>query len=90
MVNAEYNSSKDMIDNSQRLKGKTNIKIYPNISNYYDERKYRRPSGTFQFEKNLSGKNEERISELYFEVELLMKFLQTKPQVKKINFYFDF
>ena len=90
MVNAEYNSSQDMIYNLQSLKGKTNLKIYRNISNYYDERKYRRQSGTFQFEETLLSKIEERIGKLYFEVIILMTFLQTKPQVRKIKFNFDF
>ena len=86
MFSAKYNSPQHMIDNSQSLKGKTNLKNYPNISNYYDEMKYRKQSGTFQFEEVLFSKNEERISKLYFEVKLLKKFLQTKPQVKKILF----
>ena len=41
-VNAENNSSHDMIDNLQILKVKTTLIIYTNISNYYDEMKYRR------------------------------------------------
>ena len=90
MFGAKYNSTQDMIDNSQSLKGKTNLKIYPNIKNYYDEMKYRKQSGTFQFEEDLLSKNEERISKLYLEVILIMKILQTKPQVRKINFHFDF
>ena len=90
MVNAEYNSSQDMIDNLQTLKGQTNLKISPNISNYFDEMKYRRQSGTFLFEEKLFSKNEERISKLYLEVIFLMKFIQTKPQVKKSNINFDF
>ena len=52
--------------------------------------KYRQQSGTFQFEEDLLSKNEERISKLYLEVILIMKILQTKPQVRKINFHFDF
>ena len=46
--------------------------------------KYRRQSGTFRFEEDLFSKNEGRISKLYLEVILLMQFLQTKPQVKKL------
>ena len=57
-VNAEYNSWHDMIDNLQSLKVKTNLKNYPNSSNYYDEMKYRRQSGTFQIEENLFSKIE--------------------------------
>ena len=79
-----------MSDNLQSLKGNTRLKIYPNICNYYDELKYRGQSGTFQFGENIINKNEERIIKLYLEVKLLRKFIQTKPQVKKINFNFDF
>ena len=88
MVSAEYNSSQDMIDNSQNLKLKTTLKVYPNISNYHNEMKYRRQSGTFQSEENPFSKNEERITKFYLDVILLLKCVQTKPQVKKINFNF--
>ena len=84
MFSAKYNSTQDMIDNLQSSKSKTTLKIYPNISNYYDEIKYRKQSGTFQFEEDLFSKNEGRISKLYLEVILIMQFLQTKPQVKKL------
>ena len=85
MVNAEYeyNSSQDMIDNLQSLKVKTTLKIYPNLSKYYNEKKYRRQSGTFQSEEGLFRKNGERNTILYLEVILLWKVLQTKPQVLK-------
>ena len=72
-----------MIDKVQSLKRKRNLKIYPNISNYYDEMKYRWQSGTFQFEEIFFSKNEERIRKLYLKVIFLMKFIQTKPQVKR-------
>ena len=90
MVNAEYNSPQDMSDNLQSSKGNTKLKIYPIICKYYDELKYRGQSGTFQFEENIFNKNEERISKLYLEVIFLKKYIQTQPQVKKINFNFDF
>ena len=47
MVLAEYNSSQNMIDNSQNLKVKTTLKNYPNLSIFYNEKMYRRQSGTF-------------------------------------------
>ena len=37
MVNTTYNSTKDMVNNLQQLKGKTKLKFYKNISIYYDE-----------------------------------------------------
>ena len=53
--------------------------------------KYRRQSGTFQFEEDPFSKNVQDISKIYHEVLLLLKFLQAKPQVKKmINNYYEF
>ena len=39
MVNTTYNSSEDMIIKIQSLKGKTKLKFYKNITNYYTEMK---------------------------------------------------
>ena len=87
MVNTTYNSSEDMINKLQELKGKTKLKFYKNISNYYIEMKNKNFQTNNQdpFARNAQG-----ISKIYHEVLLLMKFLQTKPQVKNmiIN-YFD-
>ena len=87
MVNATYNSSKDMIDKLQELKGKTKLKLYKNISNYYIEMKNR----NFQTQdQDPFSRNAQGISKIYHEVLLLMKFLQTKPQVKNMNInYYD-
>ena len=87
MVNTTYNSSEDMINNIQSLKGKTKLKFYKNISNYYIEMKNKNFQTNNQdpFAKNAQG-----ISKIYHEVLLLMKFLQTKPQVKDMNInYYD-
>ena len=50
---------------------------------------YRRQCGTFQFDEDVFSKVAEKISKIYHEVILIMKFLQTKPQVKKMynNFH---
>ena len=90
MVNAEYNSSQDMINNLQSLKVKTTLKSYPSINNYHIEMKYRKQNGTFQSEEDLFSKNEKKITKIYLEIILILKILQTKPQVKKINFNFVF
>ena len=87
MVNTIYNSSDDMINKLQELKGKTKLKYYKNISNYYIEMKNKNFQTNNQdpFARNAQG-----ISKIYHEVLLLMKFLQTKPQVKNMNInYFD-
>ena len=39
MVITNYNSTEDMINKLQQLKGKTKLKFYKLISNYYDEMK---------------------------------------------------
>ena len=74
-----------MIIKIQSLKGKTKLNFYKNLSNYYDEMNIRRQNGNFQFEEDLSSKNAQGIGKIYHEVILLMKFLQTKPLVRKMN-----
>ena len=39
MDNTNYNTTEDMINKLQSLKGKTKLKFYENISNYYIEMK---------------------------------------------------
>ena len=76
-----------MIIKLQELKGKTKLKFYKNISNYYTEMKNKNFQTNNQdpFAKNAQG-----ISKIYHEVLFLMKFLQTKPQVKNMNInYYD-
>ena len=36
MVNTTYNSTQDLIDKLQQLKGKTKLKFHKNYSNFYD------------------------------------------------------
>ena len=75
-----------MIDKLQQLRGQTNLKFYKNISNYYTEMKNK----NFQTQQDPFAKNAQGISKIYHEVLLLMKFLQTKPQVKDMNIsYYD-
>ena len=86
MVNTNYNSTEDMINKLQSLKGKTKLKFYININNYYIEMENR----NFKTQEDSSSKNAQGISKIYHEVLLLMNFLQTKPQVKNMNIkYFD-
>ena len=81
MVNTTYNSTEDMIDKLQSLKGKTKLKFYKNISDYYIEMKNK----NFQNQEDPFAKNAQGISKVYHERLLLMKFLQTKPQVRNMN-----
>ena len=70
-----------MINKLQELKGKTKMKFYKIISKYYDEMKHK----NFEFEQDSFARNAQGISKIYHEVLLLIKFLQTKPQVKNLN-----
>ena len=36
MVNTKYNTTEDLINKLQEIKGKTKSNLYENISNYYD------------------------------------------------------
>ena len=87
MVSTNYNSTEDMINKLQQLKRKTKLKIYKNIKNFYTEMKNK----NFQTQdQDPFSKNAQGISKIYHEVLLLMKFLQTKPQVKNMNInYYD-
>ena len=86
MVNTTYNLTEDMINKLQSLKGKTKLKFYKNISNYYKEMK----NINFQSQQDLFSRNAQGISKIYHEVLLLMNFSQTKSQVKNMNTnYYD-
>ena len=86
MVINNFNSTEDMIDKLQQLKSKIKLKFYKNISNYYIEMKNK----NFQTQQDPFSRNAQGISKNYHEVLLLMKYLQTKPQVKKMNInYYD-
>ena len=86
MVNTICNSTEDMINKLQSLKGKSKLKFYKNISNYYTEMKNK----NFQIQQDPFSRNAQGISKIYHEVLLLMKFLQTKPQIKNMNInYYD-
>ena len=78
MVNTKYITTEDMINKLQSLKGKTKLKFYKNISGYYIEMKNR----NFRTQEDPLSKNAQEVSRIYLEVLLLMKFLQTKPQIK--------
>ena len=86
MVNTNYITTEDMINKLQSLKGKIKLKFYKNIGNYYQEM----INKNFQTQQDPCSKNAEGISKIYHKVLLLMKFLQTKPQIKNMNMnYYD-
>ena len=86
MVNTNYNSTEDMINKLKSSKGKTKLKFYKKISKYYTEMKNK----NYQSQQDHFARNAQGISKIYHEVLLLMKFLQTKPQIKNMNInYFD-
>ena len=83
MVNTTYYSTEKMINKLQELKGKTILKFYKKLSKYYDNMNIR-------MDEDPCAKNAQKISKIYQEVLLLMKFLQTKPEAKNMNIsYYD-
>ena len=87
LVNTAYDSTEDLINKLQSLKGKTKLKFYKHVSNYYNERKNK------NFETNHEdpfSRNAQGSSKIYHEVLLLMKFLHTDSEVKNMNIkYYD-
>ena len=81
MINTIYNSTEDMINKLQELKGETKLKFHKNINNYHIEMKNK----NFQTQQDPFSKSAQGVSKIYHEVFKLMKFLQTKPQVKNMN-----
>ena len=81
MVNTKYYSTENIINKLQQLKGKTKLKFYKIISNYYNEMK----NIKFQSQQDTFSRNVESINKIYHEVLLLMKFIQTKPQIKNMS-----
>ena len=77
-VDKTYKSTEDLINKLQQLKGKTKLRFYRSISNYYVEMNIRIDEDTFT-------RNAQGFSKNYHEVLLLTKFPQTKPQVKNVN-----
>ena len=75
-----------MINKLQELKGKTKLKFYKNIGNYYSEMKNK----NFQTQQDPFSENVQGINKIYHEVLLILIFLQTKSQVKNMNInYYD-
>ena len=83
IVNTTYNSTEDMINKLQELERKTKMKFYKIISIYYNIM-------IIRFDEDTFAKNAQGNSKIYHQVLMLMKILQTKPQVKQMNnSYFD-
>ena len=71
------------LKNEKKLRGKTKLKYYKNISNYYD-------SMNIRMDGDPSAKNARSVGKIDHEVLILMKILQTEPKVKKTNIkYYD-
>ena len=78
MAITNYNSTEEMINKLQELKGKTKLKFYKNKSNYYNNMDIRMDEDPF-------AEKAQGISKIYHEVLLLLKFPQTKPPVRNMN-----
>ena len=84
MVYTTYNQTEETINKLPCLTGKTKLKFYKDKSKYYDNMNIR-------MDENPFVQNAQSISKVYHEILKLMKFLQTKPQVKNMNLtYYDF
>ena len=81
-VNTINNTTEDMIDKLQSLKGKRKLKFYKNINSFYNEMENK----NFQtHHEDPFSRNAQDIPKIYHEVSLLMNFLQTKPKIRDIN-----
>ena len=78
MANTKYTSTEDMIKKLQELKCKTKLKFYKNTSNHYDKMNLKMDEDPF-------ARNPQGISKIYHEVLLVIKILQTKPQVNNMK-----
>ena len=74
--------------NFKKLKEKRKMKSHQNLNNYFDETNYRRQHSNFQFEEDPFSKDAWSIRNFYHEGLVLLKFLQTRSQVKYININF--
>ena len=71
-----------LLINYNKLKGRSKLKFYKNISGYYKEMKNKnfQSNNVDPFSKNVQG-----VAKIYHEVLLLMEVLQTKPDIKNMN-----
>ena len=76
IFNTKNNSTEDMIDKLQQLKGKTKLKFYKDISTYYDNMNIR-------FDDDLFATNAQGINKIYHEVLLLLNFYKLSHKLKK-------
>ena len=79
MVNTTYNLTEDMIIKLQQLKGKTKLKFYKNISNYYHEVKNK----NFHTQQDPFAKNVENMNITYHD--FYYTVLKTRYENKDIH-----
>ena len=81
-LNIAYLSLDNVIDKLKQLKGRSKLKFYKNISDYYKELKNKnfQSNNIDPFSKNAQG-----VGKIYHELLLLIEFVQTKPEVKNMN-----
>ena len=75
MVNANHNSTDDVTDELQQLKGKTKLKFYKNISKFYENLNIR-------FDEDPFAKNAKGISKVYHEVISLKNFCRLSHSLR--------
>ena len=75
MDNTTYNSTEDMTNKLQSLKGKTKLKFYKNLSNYYDKT-------NIKMDEDLFAKLAQGSSKMYQEVFLLKNFYRLSQRLR--------
>ena len=78
MVNTKYNTTEDMINKLQELKGKTKLKFYKSISKLYDDMTHKH----FQTQEDPFSKNAHGVSKIYHEVLMLMNFYKLNHKLR--------
>ena len=63
------------------------MKLYINVSDFYDQISYMRQSNTFQFDEDVFFKGVQGIAFTMHEAMLFTKILHANPQVKNRNRY---
>ena len=78
MTNGKFETTLDKIEKLQNLKGKTKLKFYQNVNNYYDEKKYRRQNGHFKFKEDVFSKGGEGVATNMHEVFIINEISTNK------------
>ena len=88
MMKINYETTDRMFNNLQNLIFKTILNFHRNIGKYYGEMYFKRKRKTLRLMKTPLLKKSQSIANIHLVAILLIKILQTKSQVKRINWSF--